>query len=59
MNEDSNFIQLLVTELSKLIKLAVEKLSDPVTKSGVSGNSFAFFSKSSVFSPIDLLPKLL
>jgi hypothetical protein len=27
MNEDSNFIQLLVTELFKLIKLAVEKLS--------------------------------
>jgi hypothetical protein len=35
MNEDSNFIQLLVTELSELIKLAVEKLSDPGTKSGV------------------------
>ncbi len=35
MNEDSNFIQLLVTELSKLIKLAVKKLSVSGTKSGV------------------------
>jgi hypothetical protein len=38
MNEDSNFIQLLVTELSKLIKLAVEKLSAPVLKAGSSGS---------------------
>ncbi len=35
MNGDKNFVQLLVTELSKLIKLAVEKLSAPGTKSGV------------------------
>ncbi len=43
MNEYSNYIQLLVTELSKLIQLAVEKLSAPscVLKAGSSGNKFS------------------